>query len=128
MIKRNLNDLLYFVTVARKGSFTRWDFERRGRQLNVRVDGQLIFNTSPNIMDAALAGLASPSCWKKNSRCTSRKAAWCACWKTGAPCFQDIICTIPAADSPLRRSRWWSMRCAMLLVQDDSRTQWRLPL
>ncbi|MDH0485942.1 LysR family transcriptional regulator [Pseudomonas sp. GD04015] len=34
-----------------------WDFQRRGRQLNVRVDGQLIFNTSPNIVDAALAGL-----------------------------------------------------------------------
>lgn len=34
-----------------------WDFERRGRQLNVRVDGQMIFNTSPNIADAAVAGL-----------------------------------------------------------------------
>lgn len=34
-----------------------WDFQRRGRQLNVRVDGQLVFNTSPNIVDAALAGL-----------------------------------------------------------------------
>lgn len=34
-----------------------WEFERKGRQLNVRVDGQLTFNTSPNIVDAALAGL-----------------------------------------------------------------------
>lgn len=34
-----------------------WDFERRGRKLNVRVDGQLIFNTSPSMVDAALAGL-----------------------------------------------------------------------
>jgi DNA-binding transcriptional LysR family regulator len=34
-----------------------WDFQRRGQQLNVRVDGQLIFNTSPNMVDAALAGL-----------------------------------------------------------------------
>jgi DNA-binding transcriptional LysR family regulator len=34
-----------------------WDFERRGEQLNVRVDGQLIFNTSPSMVDAALAGL-----------------------------------------------------------------------
>lgn len=34
-----------------------WDFERRGRQLNVRVDGQLIFNTAPPQVDAALAGL-----------------------------------------------------------------------
>jgi DNA-binding transcriptional LysR family regulator len=34
-----------------------WDFERRGRQLNVRVDGPLIFNTAPPQVDAALAGL-----------------------------------------------------------------------
>lgn len=34
-----------------------WDFERQGQQVNVRVDGSLIFNTSPPQIDAALAGL-----------------------------------------------------------------------
>jgi DNA-binding transcriptional LysR family regulator len=34
-----------------------WDFERRGQQVNVRVDGSLIFNTAPPQLDAALAGL-----------------------------------------------------------------------
>lgn len=34
-----------------------WDFQRKDKQLNVRVDGQLILNASPNIVDAALAGL-----------------------------------------------------------------------
>jgi DNA-binding transcriptional LysR family regulator len=34
-----------------------WEFERRGRQMNVRVDGQMIFNTSPHIVLAALDGL-----------------------------------------------------------------------
>jgi DNA-binding transcriptional LysR family regulator len=34
-----------------------WDFERRGRKVNVRVDGSLIFNTVPPQIDAALAGL-----------------------------------------------------------------------
>ena len=34
-----------------------WDFSRRGRQVNVRVDGPLIFNTAPPQVDAALAGL-----------------------------------------------------------------------
>ncbi|HRO59245.1 MAG TPA: LysR family transcriptional regulator [Burkholderiaceae bacterium] len=34
-----------------------WDFQKRGRRSNVRVNGQLTFNTSPNIVDAALAGL-----------------------------------------------------------------------
>lgn len=34
-----------------------WDFDRRGKQINVRVEGQLTFNTSSHIVDAALAGL-----------------------------------------------------------------------
>ncbi len=34
-----------------------WDFARRGKQVNVRVGGPLIFNTSPPQVDAALAGL-----------------------------------------------------------------------
>jgi DNA-binding transcriptional LysR family regulator len=34
-----------------------WDFERRGRKVNVRVDGPLIFNTSPPQVAAAVAGL-----------------------------------------------------------------------
>ncbi|MGU1228061.1 LysR family transcriptional regulator [Pseudomonas aeruginosa] len=39
------------------GGLYAWDFQRKDRHMNVRVDGQLIFNTSPNIVDAALAGL-----------------------------------------------------------------------
>lgn len=34
-----------------------WDFARRGKKMNVRVDGQLIFNTTQPQIDAALAGL-----------------------------------------------------------------------
>lgn len=34
-----------------------WDFEKRGRKMNVRVDGPLIFNTAPPQANAALAGL-----------------------------------------------------------------------
>jgi DNA-binding transcriptional LysR family regulator len=34
-----------------------WDFERRGRKANVRVDGPLIFNTTQPQVDTALAGL-----------------------------------------------------------------------
>lgn len=34
-----------------------WDFQRKDKQVNVRVDGQLILNASPNVVDAALAGL-----------------------------------------------------------------------
>lgn len=34
-----------------------WDFARRGKSVNVRVDGPLILNTSPPQVDAAVAGL-----------------------------------------------------------------------
>jgi DNA-binding transcriptional LysR family regulator len=34
-----------------------WDFARRGKRVNVRVDGPLIFNTAQPQIDAALAGL-----------------------------------------------------------------------
>ncbi|MGH8492258.1 MAG: LysR family transcriptional regulator [Moraxellaceae bacterium] len=34
-----------------------WEFENKGQQLNVRVEGQAIFNTTPPIVTAALEGL-----------------------------------------------------------------------
>lgn len=34
-----------------------WEFERQGQPLNVRVDGQVVFNTTPHVVAAALAGL-----------------------------------------------------------------------
>lgn len=34
-----------------------WEFERRGKQLNVRVDGQVTLNSTPHIVQAALDGL-----------------------------------------------------------------------
>jgi DNA-binding transcriptional LysR family regulator len=38
------------------GGIYTWEFERGGRELNVRVDGQLVFNNSRQILNAALAG------------------------------------------------------------------------
>ena len=38
------------------GGLYAWEFERRGRELKVRVDGQLTFNASPPMLEAALAG------------------------------------------------------------------------
>ncbi|HEY0333942.1 MAG TPA: LysR family transcriptional regulator [Stenotrophomonas sp.] len=39
------------------GGLYAWEFERRGRELEVRVDGQVIMNTSPPIVAAALDGM-----------------------------------------------------------------------
>ncbi len=42
------------------GGIYAWEFEKDGRELRVRVDGQLVFNSTPLILKAALdgAGLA----------------------------------------------------------------------
>lgn len=39
------------------GGLYAWEFEKGRRELNVRVDGQLVFNTIQQRLDAALAGL-----------------------------------------------------------------------
>ena len=39
------------------GGLYAWEFERDGRELKVRVEGQLVFNTTALILKAALAGL-----------------------------------------------------------------------
>jgi DNA-binding transcriptional LysR family regulator len=39
------------------GGFYPWEFEKAGRELNVRVEGQLVFTSLPLMRDAALAGL-----------------------------------------------------------------------
>jgi DNA-binding transcriptional LysR family regulator len=39
------------------GGLYAWEFEKAGRELNVRVDGQLTFNTTAQMLSAALCGL-----------------------------------------------------------------------
>ena len=38
------------------GGLYAWEFEKNGREMNVRVEGQLVFNTSAMLLDAAVAG------------------------------------------------------------------------
>jgi DNA-binding transcriptional LysR family regulator len=40
---------------AHRGVYA-WEFEKNGRELRVRVDGQLMFNTAALILNASLAG------------------------------------------------------------------------
>jgi DNA-binding transcriptional LysR family regulator len=39
-----------------RGGLYAWEFEKNGRQLSVRVDGQLVFNELSLLVDAAIAG------------------------------------------------------------------------
>jgi DNA-binding transcriptional LysR family regulator len=38
------------------GGLYAWEFEKGGRELKVRVDGQLVFNSTAQMLNAALAG------------------------------------------------------------------------
>jgi DNA-binding transcriptional LysR family regulator len=53
-------DLLQHVCInhrqARAGGLYAWEFEKDGQALRVRVDGQLTFNTSLPMIEAAIAG------------------------------------------------------------------------
>lgn len=44
------------LRLSTHGSLYAWEFEKDGRELQVRVDGQLTFNTIGPVVDAALAG------------------------------------------------------------------------
>lgn len=58
---RALERVHFYMRMQTAGGLYVWDFERGGQALNVRVDGQLIFNTSPSMVDAAMAGLGIAS-------------------------------------------------------------------
>ncbi|MFC0225526.1 LysR family transcriptional regulator [Serratia aquatilis] len=55
------NDLVHHncinMRMTTSGGLYIWEFENQGVPVNVRVDGQLIFNTSAHMVDAAVAGL-----------------------------------------------------------------------
>lgn len=44
------------LRLATHGGLYAWEFEKEGRRLNVQVSGQMIFNTSPQLLTAALEG------------------------------------------------------------------------
>ncbi len=69
------------------GGLYAWEFERDGRELNVRVEGQLVFNDIFQILDAAVAGfglayvpeaMAQP--YLAKGRLKRVLEEWCAPW------------------------------------------------
>ena len=45
------------IRLPTRGSVYAWEFEKRGREVRVRVEGQLLFNNIALRLDAALSGL-----------------------------------------------------------------------
>jgi DNA-binding transcriptional LysR family regulator len=67
------------------GGIYAWEFERGGREINVRVDGQLVFNSSKQILDAVLAGFGvaylpedTVASHLERGRLTQVLDSWCA--------------------------------------------------
>lgn len=93
------------------GGLYAWEFEKGGHDLKVRVEGQLTFNTTMQMLNAALSGyglsyvpegLAQPHIAK--GRLKRVLADWC-------PPYSGYHLWYPAGGSPRRRLRCWWMRC-----------------
>jgi DNA-binding transcriptional LysR family regulator len=91
------------------GNLYAWEFEKGSRELRVRVDGQLIFNGTAQLLNAALAGCGlayvpegMTEAHVAKGRLRRVLTEWCPPY-SGYHLF--------AASLP-RRSRSWSMRCA----------------
>jgi DNA-binding transcriptional LysR family regulator len=76
------------LRLATYGGYYVWEFGREGQKLNVRVDGQLAFNSSVPILAAALAG-HGVACIPEDTaashiaagRLTRVLAGWCPAFK-----------------------------------------------
>ena len=84
-----------------------------GRELKVRVEGQLVFNGTAPMLNAALAGSAWHTCPRTTCRRTSPTDGSSACSPIGARPTRATTSITRAAANPRRPSRCWSMRCAI---------------
>ena len=95
------------------GGLYAWEFEKGGRELRVRVEGQLVFNATAPMLDAALAGFGLAYLPEDaGAERTSPTGGSSGCSPTGARPSRATTSTTRAAASPRRPSPCWSRRCA----------------
>ncbi len=94
------------------GGLYAWQFEKDGRELKVHVEGQLVFNGTFQMLNAALPGSASPMCQRTWRNPTSRRAVSSGYSRIGALPIRAITSTTRAAANPRRPSPYWSRRFA----------------
>jgi DNA-binding transcriptional LysR family regulator len=95
------------------GGLYAWEFEKAGRELKVRVDGQLTFNGTFQMLDAALAGFGLAYVPEDLSRphvANGRLKRVLADWSRPIPATISIT---RAGGSHRQRSRFWSTRCVI---------------
>ena len=94
------------------GGIYAWEFEKGGRELKVRVEGQLVFNNIALRLDAALSGLGlaylpedQVRTHVEEGRLIRVLADWC-------PAFSGYHLYYPSRRQPRQPSPCWSMRFA----------------
>ena len=93
------------------GGVYAWEFEKGGRQLRVRVEGQFTCNATAQMLNAALAGAGLAYVPESMVQRYLARAISSACSRTGAFRIQAITFGTQAAGNPLRPSLSSSMRC-----------------
>ena len=94
------------------GGLYAWEFEKDGRELRVRVEGQFVFNNAALMLNAALDGLGLAYLPEEqvrmhlaDGRLVRVLADWC-------PPFSGYHLYYPSRRQPRRPSPCWSRRCA----------------
>ena len=104
------------------GGLYAWEFEKDGRELRVRVDGQLVFNNAALILDAALAGFGLAYLPEDQVR-AHLGGGWSGCSTNGARPFRATISTIRAVAKTLLLLTSWSTP----FDTGEADVGWRLP-
>jgi DNA-binding transcriptional LysR family regulator len=94
------------------GGLYAWEFEKRGRELKARVEGQLVFNNLALRLNAALAGLGLaylPEDQVQTHLAEGRLIRVLADWY---PLFSATTSITRAAGNPHLPLPCWSMHCA----------------
>ena len=94
------------------GGLYAWEFEKGERELKVRVEGPLVFNSTTQMLSAALAGFGMAYVPEDLAQPISPSIVSNGCSRTGARRFPVITFTIQAGVSLRRRLLSWSTRYA----------------
>ena len=94
------------------GGLYAWEFEKGGRELKVRVEGQLVFNGTGMILNAALAGFGLAYLPEDLVQTHLADGSSSEYSPIGVRPFPATTSTTRAAAKPRPLSPYWSKRCA----------------
>jgi DNA-binding transcriptional LysR family regulator len=92
------------IRLPTHGGLLPWEFDKDGRSITVRVEGQLIFNTMSLALRAVLDGLGLGYCLDDMAAEAIADGRLIRVWRTGASRFRVITSIIQADACSLRRS------------------------